>query len=190
MSPNSPGNVVTSSHYKSDTRGAFYSRYRRLWLYSVCFTTFVSLTPLVIMTFVNFYQYKKALREEMTSQISRLTSISRRFMDDFLQEQRAALTYVVKRESYEDLCDQQKLGRIFLDMKESFGGFVDLGVIDSEGNQRSYVGPYDLEGKNYKQQEWFQEVCIRGVHVSDVFMGHRNLPHFVIAVRQDDAPQW
>ncbi|NIM21550.1 MAG: two-component sensor histidine kinase, partial [Candidatus Latescibacteria bacterium] len=71
--------------------------------------------------------------------------------------------YVVKRETYEDLCDQQKLSRTFLDMKESFGGFVDLGVIDSEGSQRSYVGPYELEGKNYKEQEWFREVCIRGV---------------------------
>jgi len=187
MVPDSLKSVIASSHHEKDTRGAFRSRYRRLWLYSVCFTAFVSLTPLVIMTFVNFYQYRKTLTEEIKCQISRLASISRRFMDDFLKEQRAALTYVVRHESYEDLCNQQKLNRTFLDMKESFGGFVDLGVIDSDGNQRSYVGPYDLEGKNYKKQEWFQEVCIRGVHVSDVFMGHRNLPHFVIAVRQHDA---
>ncbi|MBN1591213.1 MAG: hypothetical protein JW888_17000 [Pirellulales bacterium] len=187
MSPGSLKHVIASSHHEKDARGAFRSRYRQLWLYSVCFTAFVSLTPLVIMTFVNFYQYQKTLDEEMRSQISRLTSISRRFMDDFLEEQRAALTYVVKHESYDDLCDQQKLGRIFRDMKESFGGFVDLGIIDSEGNQRSYVGPYDLAGKNYKQQEWFQEVCVRGIYVSDVFLGHRHLPHFVIAVRQHDT---
>jgi len=170
-----------------DARGGFRARYRRLWLYSVCFTAFVSLAPLVIMTCANFHQYRKALTREMEHQMSRLTSISRRFMDDFLKEQRAALTYVVKREKYENLCNPQKLGRIFLDMKGSFGGFVDLGVIDSDGNQCSYVGAYELGGKNYKEQEWFQEVCIRGVHVSDVFMGHRNLPHFVIAVRQEDA---
>jgi len=160
--------------------------YRRLWLYSVCVTTFVSLTPLVILTSVNFYYYRKALREEMMEPIFRLVSISRRFMDDFLEERRAALTYVARSESYEDLCDHEKLGRVLLDTKESFGGFIDLGVIDSDGNQRSYAGPYALEGKNYREQSWFQEVCIRGIHVSDVFRGYRDLPHFVVAVRQSD----
>lgn len=164
----------------------FRSRYRRMWLTSVFFTAFVSLTPLVIMTFVNFYQYRKALREEMTQPIFRLTSTSKRFLEDFLKERRAALTYVVKRESHDDLRDPEKLKRVFLDLKESFGGFVDLGVIDSDGNQQSYVGAYQLEGKNYREQDWFHEVRDRGVHVSDVFMGYRNLPHFVIAVGKDD----
>ena len=159
--------------------------YRRLWLYSVLFTAFVSITPLVIMTCVNCYQYSRALNEEMIHPISQLTSNSKRFMNGFLEEHRAALAFVVGRESYEDLCNQETLNRTFLDMKESFGGFVDLGVIDSDGNQRSYVGPYELEGADYKDQDWFHEVCIRGVHISDVFMGHRNLPHFVIAVRKD-----
>ncbi len=168
-------------------RGDLRSRYRRLWLYSVFFTAVVSVTPLVIMTFVNVYQYERSLSAETIHPISRLTSISRRFMEDFLKERRAALTYVVRRESYEDLCNPERLNRIFLDMNESFGGLVDLGVIDSEGNQRSYVGRYELKGKNYKEQAWFHEVCIRGIHVSDVFLGYRGLPHFVIAVRKDDS---
>ena len=178
---------TSASGNKDTAEGGFDSRYRRLWLYSVFFTAVVSLTPLVIMTFVNYYQYKKTLRAEAIHPISLLTSNSRRFMNDFLEERRAALTYVVKRESYEDLCDPDKLSRIFLDMKESFGGLVDLGVIDSDGNQRSYVGRYEMEGKNYKEEDWFQEVSVRGVHVSDVFMGYRNLPHFVIAVRKDES---
>ena len=109
------------------------SRYRRLWLSSVFFTAFVSLTPLVIMTFVNFYQYRKILRAEMIHPIARLTSTSKRFIDDFLEEHQAALTYVVNRESYEDLCDLEKLNEMFLNLNKSFGGFIDLGVIDSDG---------------------------------------------------------
>ena len=49
------------------------------------------------------------------------------------------------------------------------------------------MGAYELEGKNYQEQDWFHEVCIRGVYVSDVFTGYRNFPHFVIAVRRDAA---
>jgi two-component system NtrC family sensor kinase len=178
-------NLTATSGPRERTGVGFYSRYRRLWLYSAAFTALVALTPLAIMTFVNFSQYKKTLAGETDQLIFRITSDSKRFIDDFLIEQRAALSYVAHRESYEDLCDRNKLGSVFLEMNKSFGGFVDLGVIDVDGSQRSYVGPYDLQGKNYKEQDWFHEVSVKGVYVSDVFMGYRNFPHFVIAVRRD-----
>ena len=180
-------NQSTSASGNKNTAGVRLSRYRRLWWYSVSFTVFVSLTPLVIMTFINYYQYKETLTAEMIHPISRLVSNSRRFMDDFLDEHRAALAYVVSRESYEDLCDTETLSRILLAMQESFGGFIDLGVIDEDGNQVSYAGRYELEGNNYQEQDWFQEVQVEGDYVSDVFSGYRRFPHFVIAVRKDGS---
>ncbi|MHC4773778.1 MAG: sensor histidine kinase [Planctomycetota bacterium] len=161
-------------------------RYRRMWLYAVVDFAVIALTPLVIMTVVNSYQHRHELATEMRSTVARLTSNSRRFMEGFLEERRAALTYVTAREAYEDLCDPAKLRQVFVKMNTSFGAFVDLGIIDAEGKQQSYVGRYQLEGKNYKDQEWFQEASVRGAHVSDVFLGFRNVPHFVIAVRAED----
>jgi len=187
METRSPAQSTAARGKKRAATGELRAHYRRLWLYSVLFTAVVSLTPLVIMTLVNYYQYKKTLQAEALYPVSQLTSTSRRFIADFLEERRAALAYVIKREPYDDLCDPDKLNRVFLDMAETFGGIVDLGVIDAEGNQRSYVGRYELEGKNYRDQDWFHEVRVRGVYVSDVFMGYRNIPHFVIAVRQDNG---
>ena len=66
-------------------------------------------------------------------------------------------------------------------MKTSFGGFSDLGVIEADGTQLSYAGPYELEGRNYRDAPWFQEVLRRGIFVSEVFLGYRDFPHFVIA---------
>ena len=62
--------------------------------------------------------------------------------------------------------------------------FLDLGVIDQEGNHLAYVGPYynTLKGVNYKNEDWFHAVMSTGVYVSDVFMGFRKIPHFIIAV--------
>jgi hypothetical protein len=163
-------------------------RYRRMWFYAVVDIAVIALTPLVIMTFLNSYQYKNALAADMSHTVTQLTSNSRRFMEGFLEERRAALAYVAARETYEDLCDPVKLRQVFVKMNKSFGALVDLGIIDADGNQRSYVGRYEyaLEGKNYREQEWFHEAFLRGAHVSDVFMGYRNVPHFVIAVRADD----
>jgi signal transduction histidine kinase len=158
-----------------------------MWFYAIVDIAVIALTPLVIMTFVNSYQHRHELAAEMRSTVARLTSNSKRFMGGFLQERRAALTYVTARESYEDLCDPAKLRQVFVKINGSFGAFVDLGIIDADGNQRSYVGRYGLEGKNYKEQEWFQEASVRGTYVSDVFLGYRNVPHFVIAVRAEDT---
>jgi len=181
--------VVTQGTQQTDRRSKLQSHYRRLWLYTVVFTAFVSLTPLIIMALVNYYQYKKALRTEIAYPIYRLVSNARRSIGDFLEERRAALTYVARSESYDDLCNAEHLKVVFQNMKESFGGFVDVSVIDSDGNQRAYEGRYELEGMSYKDQDWFQEVCFKGVYVSDVFLGHRKFPHFVIAVRKDDGEQ-
>ena len=65
------------------------------------------------------------------------------------------------------------------------GVLVDFGIIDSTGIQRSYTGPYNLAGKDYSNQEWFQEVIIRSYYVSDVFTGYRKNPHFAIAIKSE-----
>jgi signal transduction histidine kinase len=104
-------------------------------------------------------------------------------LEFFLEERGAALRFVVGSNSIGDLQDHARLQEIFHSLSQAFGGFVDLGLIDADGNQRSYVGPYDLLGRNYSDQDWFHEVRLRGVHVSNVFLGFRGFPHFVIAVK-------
>lgn len=121
----------------------------------------------------------------MTYPISHYTSNTKKSIEFFLSERKSALAMIINDKSFEDLCDQEKLALILANMKQSFGGFVDVGVIDSKGDQRSYAGPYSMQGKNYRDQDWFHEVSLREYYISDVFMGYRNLPHFVIAVKKD-----
>lgn len=95
------------------------------------------------------------------------------------------MDYLIHDKSFDELSSQDKLGLVSKNLKNSFGGFVDLGLIDSTGKQRTYVGPYKLFGKNYKDQDWFHEVMLRGIYVSEVFLGYRNFPHFVIAIKKE-----
>jgi two-component system NtrC family sensor kinase len=160
-------------------------RYRRIRRYSIFLAALVSLTPLVIMTIINSHQYQKALKAEMINPISRQTSNAKRSLEAFSASRRSALRLIVSEKSFEELLDREKLASTLRHMRESFRGFVDLGLIDSEGRQRSYVGPYSLEGKVYKDQDWFHEAIMRGVYVSDVFEGYRGFPHMVIAVMHE-----
>jgi two-component system NtrC family sensor kinase len=107
-------------------------------------------------------------------------------MASFLEERLAALRFISSVCPYEKLSDQQALNEIFTKFKREFSGIVDLGVIDANGIQRSYAGPYRLAGKDYSNQDWFHEVIIRSSYVSDVFMGYRKIPHFSVAVKKEE----
>ena len=159
--------------------------YRRLLVLSVLSVSMVAIIPLVVMTALNYYQYQEAFHDESIRPVVRFTAIGKLSLEDFLSEHVSALSLVILTESSEDLQDPEALHTLLIRLKRSFGGFVDLGLIDRSGIQVSYAGPYDLRGKNYRDHDWFHEVGLRGVHVSEVFLGHRHLPHFVVAVNFD-----
>ncbi|UCG80052.1 MAG: two-component sensor histidine kinase [Desulfobacterales bacterium] len=161
------------------------SYYSRIWKVAVAGIASVSVLPLVAMAFMNMNQYQNALKAQLVFPVTRLVSNTKRTIAYFLHERRAALRYIVMDKDFDADCSMERLNRTFIRLKNSYGGFVDLGVIDSHGVQKAYVGPYDLAGKDYHTQPWFREVIIKGVYVSDVFGGFRDIPHFVIAVKQD-----
>jgi signal transduction histidine kinase len=175
------GNLEIKPPVRVDEIDSSSSRYRGLWRLSVIVTSLVAIVPLVIMTAVNFLHDREANRTESLLAVSRILTSTTRSLEFALEERRNALSLILSESTYEKLADE--LGPTLEHLQAAFGGFVDLGLIQSNGNQTNYVGPYDLKAKNYQGQDWFHEVLLRGVYISDVFMGYRNFPHFVIAIR-------
>lgn len=152
----------------------------------------VTILPLFLMAAINYHQYQRALRDEIVNPMRTLVNKTRHSVELFLAERVSSLSFIASAYTFEQLSDESMLNRIFAVMEREFKGFVDLGLINSSGDQVSYVGPYDLKGKNYSDQAWFHEVQVRGSHISDVFMGHRRFPHIVIAIqrRMPDGMVW
>jgi two-component system NtrC family sensor kinase len=159
--------------------------FRRMWQLAVLLTVGVAVVPLVGITAVDYQVTQKSIESEIALRASRLASNTRRTISFFLEERRAALEYIVRDNSFERLNDPERLQAILNNLKSSFEGFTDLGVIDPLGYQRIYVGPYKLEGVDYGGQAWYREVLERGVYVSDVFLGFRQVPHLIIAVKHE-----
>jgi signal transduction histidine kinase len=164
-----------------------YQRYRRIWRYVVALTLLVSLTPLAVMTGLNHFMLRRALASESRYDVARALSNVSRSLEFVIRERMSALQLLVEERGVAELSSSDQLAVTLRNLKQSFGGFVDLGLIGPDGVQHHYAGPYNLEGDRYEDQGWFREVVVRGHHVSEVFMGHRQLPHFVIAVRRDAA---
>jgi len=157
--------------------------YTRLWQVAILLMATVAVVPLICVTIFDYHVTQNAMKSEILLRTSRLASNTKRSIGSFLEAHKAALDFVVHNNDPEDLQDPRRLKKILVDLDNSFGEFIDLGVIDAKGRQTTYVGPFSLEGKDYSPQEWFQEVVAEGIHISDVFLGYRQLPHIVIAVK-------
>jgi two-component system NtrC family sensor kinase len=182
-------NLGTTAHAGNPVSGRYYGR---LLYLSVLSVSLVAIIPLVVMTAVNYHQYQDAFHAESLRPVASFTMIAKVSLEAFLSERVSALSLATRSESPSAIRDPVILGTLLERMKRSFGGFIDLGLVDETGEQVSYAGPYDLQGKNYKGQDWFHEVGLRGIYISEVFLGHRHLPHFVIAVTfdADEASRW
>jgi len=159
--------------------------YRRVWWLAVALLAAVSLIPLCIMTVIDFGVTKRSVNQENLHRTTITTSNTRHTLADFLTERLAALTFVASDAPYPALVNHDRLAAVLQNLKTGFGGFMDLGVIDDTGRQVAYIGPYPLLGIDYSGQDWFKQTARTGHCISDVFLGFRNAPHFIIAVRSE-----
>jgi two-component system NtrC family sensor kinase len=150
-------------------------------------TLLVSLAPLVVLGATIYVQFARMFHDKIEEQIRYRARVQAEAVDLFLKERTAILGAIADSRSFNDLIYEKNLSKVFEIMNTRAGAFVDLGVIDNAGQHLAYVGPYDLKGLNYYEQPWFGEVMRKGVYISDVYMGFRRLPHFVIAVRRQES---
>ena len=163
--------------------------YRNLQQKMVTLTLAVSLAPLLILGMVLYNQFERTGREMTREQIRHRAQAQAEAVDLFLEKHTAILNVMADTHSFTHMVQEENLASIFEIMNNRGQTFVDLGIIDSRGNHRAYIGPYDLRGRNYLDQPWFNEVLVKGWYKSDVYMGFRQQPHFIIAVRRYENKQ-
>lgn len=158
-------------------------QFRRLWYGVIFLMSAVALFPLIFLAVIDYRATQHDLESEILLRISRLVSNTRRTISYFLEERKSALDFIIQDNSFEQFANPGRLASILEKLKNTFGGFTDLGLIDPLGIQRVYVGPYSLKGKDYSGQESYQHVVAQGEYISDIFLGYRHIPHLVIAIK-------
>jgi two-component system NtrC family sensor kinase len=173
---------VTKYILRIPEEGTSPERYKTLRKNIIILMILVTVIPLSLMATINYYQYQKNLRAEIINPLNVLTNKTKRSFELFLEERLSTVRFITSAYSFAELSEEKIMNRILGVLKKEFEGFVDLAIIDSRGGLVSYAGPYSFLGKDYSQQTWFQEVLVKGVHISDVFLGYRKFPHIAIAV--------
>jgi two-component system NtrC family sensor kinase len=165
--------------------------YSRLQTKIIVLTLLVTFTPLLLLGVIIYRQFADMYTEKIKEQIRFRAESRADAVDLFLTERTAILGVIADTESILTMNEEADLAHKLTIMNQRAGAFVDLGIIDQSGQQIAYVGPYNLKGKNYYEQPWFGQVMSKGVYISDVYLGFRQAPHFIIAVRrQEQQRNW
>lgn len=142
---------------------------------------------IILPVLVVFLSTTYSFKETSLSKIETIEATTCNHMKDvislFLKKQENLLTTLSGMYSMKEIGNQGFLDKLFITVSQMHE-IVDLHVINASGKQIAYVGPYrsKIRNKNYQEQPWFKDVLITGRHISDIYTGYRDVPHFVVAV--------
>ncbi len=164
--------------------------------YAVMFRTLmrrlllVSLLPLLAIGGANFYLFYRLNRSIVIEEHVNALRSQQDSIEAFFENVTAMVSALSQEYTLAELM-AGSLERAFPILQHQSRVFTDIGIIDSKGNHLKYIGPYDLADKNYRNTEWFRHVVEEGVYISDVFLGYRAVPHFIVAVmRREKGGFW
>ncbi|MFH1844018.1 MAG: cache domain-containing protein, partial [bacterium] len=157
----------------------------------IIFVLLCAVLPLLLLGWGINIHYTKFAKARMTESLEEQIDHHRRTIELFLEGRKAQLQLLASTHSLASLADSENLAHIFQAVNQEQWSITDLGVIAENGDHLAYVGPFNLMGRNYAEAFWFKEVIRKGVYISDMFLGFRNEPHFVIAVsRTEQGRKW
>ena len=146
----------------------------------------VSFTPMILVSGIILYQFQTSYHEKVHAHLKELVQKHKQNIDSFLQEKLGDIRFLADNFTFEELSDESFLVDRLESLQKNFGlVFVDLGVIRENGIQAAYAGPFKLGKALYSEADWFQKAMKKKYFISDVFLGLRGLPHFIIAVRDN-----
>jgi two-component system NtrC family sensor kinase len=148
----------------------------------------VALIPLYLVGAAIYVYFASSQEQSHRAQLHNLAVNRANAVQLFFAERTAMLEALAHTATLDGLVRAGELRNVLTILNKRQQSFVDLGIIDAGGNHLAYEGPFRLEDRNYGGEPWFEETMVRGVDISDVFLGFRRVPHIVIAVRRDDQP--
>ncbi|MBU2509827.1 two-component sensor histidine kinase [bacterium] len=164
--------------------------YKRLHKYIILSMVLAPVMIYVGALAIGYIYFANSLESSTESIMERVIKDHRQMIESFLEERKGDLTFLQDTYTYDELTNNQILAQILKQLQKKSPAFIDLGIFDNNGLHVAYQGPYDLTGRQYKKEGWFREVIEQGYYISDVFLGFRKVPHFVIAVVMNSEKRW
>jgi two-component system, NtrC family, sensor kinase len=162
--------------------------YQSLTQKMVLIVIIVSLTPMILVSTMILGEFKQSYREKVYAHLSLQILKHKTIIDNFLTERLNNIQFMTESCDFERFKDENFLETRLAILQNTHGiVFEDLGLIDEKGIQVAYAGPYKLIKAEYADAKWFNEAIMQDNYISDVFLGLRRLPHFIVSVKKFDG---
>ena len=181
------GNSATKDEKSRSKPGRLEDPYHRsLARKMITLVLVVSLTPMLLVSGVILYEFQRSYQEKVYAHLGEVVEKHRQNIETFLGEKLNEVRYLGKSLCDNQIYDVAALQNRLEEFQQVFSpAFVDIGVVDDQGIQIAYVGPFKLGKAQYSDADWFKKASDSEYFISDVFLGLRGLPHFIIAVREN-----
>ena len=167
---------------QTDDRPSYYAGLRFRMIVVVAL---VSLTPMGLVSGIILYQFSSYSHQMVHAHLGELVLKHRQDIESFIMQRLSDISHLSKSFGFEQLRQSEFLQQRLWTLQEEYGFvFVDIGLIDAEGRQEAYAGPFELSRADYSRAEWFHKALRSPTYISDVFLGLRGHPHFIVAVRR------
>jgi len=158
--------------------------YRSLTINMTVTIIVVSFIPVFLVGSTIYYNFYASYEEKVYAHLEELVEKHRQQIDDFLVDKLADIRFLARNLGYANLSKEAFLQTTLASLQRNYRYvFVDLGVVNGAGQQVAYAGPFKLAEADYADTDWFQQAMQKEYVISDVFLGLRRLPHFIVAVK-------
>ena len=142
-----------------------------------------SIVPMILVSSIILFQFYTSYREKAHAHLITLVKKHKQNIDNFLKDKLKDILTLAKTSAFEEFKNESFLKDRLKTLQKVYGPvFVDLGVINEDGIQIAYAGPFKLGEARYSDTNWFKKAIESQYYISDVFLGLRGLPHFIITV--------
>jgi two-component system NtrC family sensor kinase len=149
------------------------------------FITYI--VPVAILTLYFNYQFNENMRESGKLQLTAVAESQRNTIDLFMQKRVVNVFNLFHMKDFSLQPAGENMQALLENLIGADDAFVDVGLIDPDGRQAGYAGPYPhLRNKDYSNEKWYKNLIKQqqSYIITDLYMGLRGHPHFTVGVKQ------
>ena len=145
------------------------------------------LIPVGALSLYFGYKFNESMKESSKLQLAAVAESQKNSIDLFMQKKIVNVFNLFHKEYFSLTPDKEKMEAYLESLVRTDDAFVDVGLINPQGIQKGYAGPYpNLLNKDYSDETWYENLLEQEENyiITDLYLGLRREPHFTVGVKR------